>query len=120
MYLFEIDKPNNSMHIMLADHFTEEEALELLEKCKARIEEVNPEYKILCDLTALETFEHPAKMIYRNIMDLFNATGAKKIIRLFSDPRQTFGMNIMSTFHYTDDVEIVSTDSLLHALKHLK
>ncbi|MDZ8117988.1 hypothetical protein [Pontiella agarivorans] len=120
MYLFEIDTPNNRMHIMLADHFTEQEARELLEKCTSRIKEVNPEYKILCDLTALKTFEHPAKMIYRSIMDLFNETGAKKIIRLFSDPRQTFGMNIMSTFHYNDNVEIISTDSLSRARKHLE
>ena len=119
MYLFEIDRTHNRMHIMLTDHFTESEAVELLEKCKARIDEINPDYHILCDLTSLETFEYQAKLIYTQVMDLCNATGAKKVIRIFADPMETFGMSIMSTFHYNDDVEIVSTDSFTRALKHL-
>ncbi|WP_372798847.1 hypothetical protein [Pontiella sp.] len=120
MYLFEIDQSRNRMHIMLTGDFTKAEARELLEKCRTRVHEVHPDYNILCDMTALETFEHEAKLIYRDLMDLFNETGAKKIIRVYTDPMETFGMSIMSTFHYNDKVEIVSTDSMSHALKLLE
>jgi len=120
MYLFEIDKTHNRMHIMLSDHFTVSEADKLLAECESRIPDINSDYNILCDLTSLETFEYKAKLIYRKIMDICNKTGAKKVIRVFSDPMETFGMSIMSTFHYNDDVEIVSTDSFTRALRHLE
>lgn len=120
MYLFEIDQSHNRMHIILAEHFTRDEARELLGKCIDRIGEVAPDYRILCDLTSLETFEHSAKLIYRRIMDLCNAAGVKKVIRVYADLMQTFGLNIMSAFHYNDTVEIVSTDSFTRARRHLE
>lgn len=40
--------------------------------------EVNPDQNILCDLTSLDTFDHRARLIDRDIMDLCNETGAKK------------------------------------------
>ncbi len=120
MYLFEIDSAHNRMNIMLADVFTEAEARELLEKCREHLAEIRPNCRILCNLLSLKSFDCGAREIYRKLMDLCNAAGARIVVRIVASPVETFGLNIMSAFHYAHGVDIRTTDSFTKALKLLE
>ena len=120
MYLLEIDQKHNRVHITLADHFTEREARALLEEFSKRLGEISNNCHVLCDLSCVEQFDLEAKKVYRQVMDLCNENGTERVVRIFDDPMNTFGMSIMSYFHYDDSVKVKACNSYSQALRHLK
>lgn len=119
MYLLEIDGVKNCAHVTLTDHFDTDQAEALLNEMQQRIEELKPEFRVLCDVSRLEAFDSAAKTYFRSIMDLCNENRVGKVIRIFPDPMNNFGLNIMSMFHYCDRVKIITCESLNEARKHL-
>lgn len=119
MYLLDIDRAKNRVHLTLSDHFDTEQAAALLQEMRQRIEELKPEFSVLCDVSILETFDTDAKTHFRGIMDLCNERCVGKVIRIIPDPLNNFGLNIMSMFHYCDNVKIITCESFEEAQKHL-
>ncbi|MDF7824412.1 hypothetical protein P4B35_10345 [Pontiellaceae bacterium B12227] len=119
MYLLEIDRKHNRIHLMMSEHFDAPQAESLLADAQARAEEMETGFHVLCDLTTLEEFDPEAKTIFRRFMDLMNQRGAHKIIRIIPDPLDNFGLTVMSYFHYDDSVHIITCKTLKEALTHL-
>ena len=53
------------------------------------------------------------------VMDLFNAKGVAMVVRVIPDPKRDIGLNILSLFHYSRKVRIVTVKSLDEATKLL-
>ena len=119
MYLLEIDCKQNRLHLTLSEQFNALEAELLLEETHQRIQEIEPGFSVLCDLTTLSEFAPEARTHFRQLMDLFNNRGARKIIRVIPDPLNNFGLTIMSHFHFSDNVHLISCNTLKEALDHL-
>jgi predicted site-specific integrase-resolvase len=77
-------------------------------------------FNVLCDLTALNTFDLSARKHFRAVMDLCNKNGVSRIIRIIPDPLNNFGLTVMSYFHYAKGVKIITCSDLKEALEHLK
>lgn len=120
MYLLEIDRAHNRMHIMLTDHFDEPQAKALLKEIKQRLPELEQGFHVLCDLTTLEKFDRPARTCFSKVMDVCNASGIGKVVRIIPDPLDNFGLTILSHFHYGDGIPVLTCKTLKEALKHLK
>jgi hypothetical protein len=119
MYLLEIDRTQNRIHITLAERFDQPQASELLADLRGRFREVEPGFHILCDLTALQDFDEAAVLCFRSIMDLCNGGGVCKIIRIIPDPRHDFGLTVISHFHYDNGIPVITCRTLQEAMPHL-
>ena len=68
-------------------------------------------FKLLTDLSAVQEMGQDLRNSVKKTMDLFNAKGVTKIIRVIPDPEKDIGFNIMSLFHYSKDVSFVTVPS---------
>ena len=77
-------------------------------------------FTLLVDLSAVESMDPGIKAAIKKAMDLINAHGVTKIIRVIPRLEQDIGLNIMSLFHYSSSVKIVTLPSREMAKKHLQ
>ncbi len=119
MQLVDIDVSHNRVHITLSETFQENEAMQMLDEITIRLKELQNGFLVLCDLTALKIFEHDARRVFREIMDLCNRNGVGKVIRIVPDPLNDFGLTVLSHFHYDHGVPVITFRTLDEAKKHL-
>lgn len=119
MYLLEIDRVLNRVHITLAERFDASQAKALQDELQLRLKELDRGFSILCDLTTLEEFDELAEPYYRSIMDLCNQNGVSKVVRIIPNPVQNFGLTVMSHFHYASGVPVIICRNLREALENL-
>ena len=50
-----------------------------------------------------------------SIMDLFNTAGVAAIVRVIPNPRKDIGFSIMSLFHYSHGVHIMTCENMEQA-----
>ncbi len=58
-------------------------------------------FKLLVDLSLVESMDPNIKGSIKTAMDLFNAQGVMKVIRVIPRPDHDIGLSIMSLFHYS-------------------
>ena len=76
-------------------------------------------FKLLVDLSLVESIDPKIKRSIKKAMDLFNAHGVTKIIRVIPRLDQDIGLNIMSLFHYSPTVKVVTLTSRQEAEERL-
>jgi hypothetical protein len=76
-------------------------------------------FRILTDLSGLQSMNPKTKEAIKKAMEFFNAQGVTEIIRVIPDPEKDIGFNIMSHFHYSKDVNIINVKSREEALARL-
>jgi hypothetical protein len=54
------------------------------------------------------------------MMSAFKERGVSRVIRVFPKPRKDIGLNILSLFHYGQDVDVQTVETLPEALKALE
>lgn len=72
-----------------------------------------PGFRIVVDLTELQSMEVACSPLIAEIMEICNAGGVSEVLRIIPDPTRDIGLQILSFFHYGDDVYIrtcASTD----------
>jgi hypothetical protein len=94
------------------------------EQFYARLDAIVPTcrkgFSILTDLSKVEEMDFDIRGWIQKAMELFNRHGVTNIIRIIPDPAKDIGFNIMSMFHYSSDVAILTVESRGEALAHLK
>ncbi len=120
MYLLEIDRAHNRMHMTLAEAVDVDQTQALLDELRLRFGELQRGFHVLCDLSRLEQFDLPALKLFRRVMDLCNDGGVSRVVRIIPDPLENFGLTLMSVFHYDNGVKIVNCRDLNEALGHLR
>ena len=76
-------------------------------------------FRLFTDLTEVRSVSQDVKEPLKRVMDFLNERGVKEILRVIPDPEQDIGLNIMSIFHYSKDVQIVTLQSRKEALERL-
>ena len=61
---------------------------------------------------ALSTAEVACAPFIEKAMDLCNEKGASIVVRVIPDPHRDIGLQIMSYFHYSGDVQIITCETL--------
>ncbi len=77
-------------------------------------------FTLLVDLTLVEKMDPKVKGSIKKAMDLLNVNGVTKIFRVIPNPEKDIGLNIMSFFHYSPTVKIVTLPSRKDAQALLK
>lgn len=68
-------------------------------------------FSVLTDLSLLEHMDINAGLYIERVMDLLNKGGVTKVVRVIPDQEKDIGFNIMSLFHYSPEVAIITCKS---------
>jgi hypothetical protein len=71
--------------------------------------------RLLTDLSALDRMDPDCTPHLRSAMDLCNAAGVSRIVRVIPDPRKDIGYNILSLFHYDSRIPINTCETVAEA-----
>ena len=75
---------------------------------RSELPHLQPGFKLLVDLTNLQSMDLSCATSIGEIMDLYNAHDVSIVVRIIPDPSRDIGLQIMSLFHYRNNVETVN------------
>jgi hypothetical protein len=119
MYETQLDKSTNLLRIAYSGRVSADEAKQAAEQLRLLLPDLKPGFRLLADLTALELMDVASIPYIRLMMDLCNAGGVATIVRVIPDAHKDIGLNILSLFHYSDNVQIVTCKTLKEAMQAL-
>ena len=120
MIHFEADQPRNLLVIRYSGLIKPEETERGLDKIRSGLAQLKSGFRLLADLTDLESMDIGCAPFIERAMDLCNEKGASLVMRVIPDPHRDIGMAIMSIFHYGHDVRILTCQTLSEAEKILE
>lgn len=112
MVALEIDPPQNLLVIRYRGSVGPDETARGLEEVRAALFQLQSGFRLLADLTELQSMNVACAPFIEKAMDLCNKKGASTVVRVIPDPTRDIGMQIMSLFHYGGDVRIVTCETL--------
>lgn len=107
MFLVEIDKTRNLLHYTIAETFDEADGKKCLETVRRALEDLQPGFVILTDVRYLQSIDPAAMHYVKEIMNISNAKGVSRIVRIVPKSTEDFGLNVLSVFHYDRSIPIV-------------
>jgi len=119
MFTIEFDQPRNLLVIRYGDHVGPDETERALGEMRLALERVERGFRLLADLTELQSMDVLCAPHIESAMDLCNGKGVSDVVRIIPDPRKDIGMQIMSYFHYGGEVRIVTCESADEAMRIL-
>jgi hypothetical protein len=119
MFEVEVQKQRNLLKLSFYGKVTPAETTRSLEQLHAVVPEMKPGFYQLTDLRELEDMDPACASDIEKTMDLANKHGVSTIIRIIPHPQKDIGLNIMSLFHYSRGVRIITCKRMEEALKLL-
>lgn len=115
MISFAANTPQNLLEIRYGGDVSAQECETRLDQLRSELAKLETGFRVLVDLTELESMDVSCAPFIEKAMDLCNEKGATTVVRVIPDPRRDIGMAIMSMFHYRGDVRIITCQSLAEA-----
>ena len=119
MFQVEIDKSKNLLKISYAQHVGPEDTKGVVEKVPMLLPDLRPGFRLLTDMSSLESMDLACVPYIKQLMDLCNKHGIEMVVRVIPDPQKDIGLNILSLFHYRRRVRIVTCETLEEAMNAL-
>jgi hypothetical protein len=119
MFQVGIDKTKNLLKISYAQHVGPEDTQRVAEQIPALLPDLRPGFRLLTDLSNLESMDLACVPYIKRMMDLCNKKGIEMVVRVIPDPHKDIGLKILSLFHYRRRVNIVTCETLEEAMKVL-
>ena len=111
----EVNQSRNLIVVRYRGHVGPREVEHYLEEARLILPNVQPGFRLLVDLTNLTSMDPSCAPSIRKIMDLLNEKGITMVVRVIPNPALDIGLQIMSLFHYGEDVRIVTCATLEEA-----
>ena len=115
MIKFEVDETKSLLVIRYSAAVRAEETEKGLEQIRNGLAKLQSGFRLLADLTELESMDVGCAPFIEKAMDMCNEKGASMVVRVIPDPHRDIGMQIMSIFHYRGDVQIFTCETLAQA-----
>src|SRR6267378_2538901 len=119
MFETGFDKAKNLLRMSFCGHVTADEAKQGTDQLIGLLVETKAGFRLLTDLTGLETMDRACVPFIRDSMDLLNKKGVTMVVRVIPDPHKDIGFTILSLFHYRQDIQIVTCQTLEEAMRAL-
>jgi hypothetical protein len=119
MFSVNADDADRLLKICWSGKVDLEEIRRCTEQIVGLVSDMPPGYRVLTDMTGLESMDPAGAPHIGTIMDLCVAKQVEQVVRVIPDPQKDIGFNIMSHFHYGSKVQVVTCESLTEALQHL-
>ena len=115
MINFEVDEPKRLLVIRYNGLVRADETEKGLEQIRDGLAKLQSGFRLLADLTELDSMEVGCAPFIEKAMDMCNEKGASMVVRVIPDPHRDIGLQIMSIFHYRGDVQILTCETLAQA-----
>jgi hypothetical protein len=119
MFRIEFDQSRNLIVIRYRNDVGPEETERALAGVRRVLDDVEPGFRLLVDLTDLRSMDILCAPHIESVMEILNGKGVSKVVRVIPDPKLDIGMQIMSHFHYGGAVEIITCKSAEEAMHFL-
>ena len=120
VFTVKLDQSANALSIAYGGHVTPDETHLCSEEVRRALAILQPGYRLVVDLTQLDAMDLSCSRLIANIMEMCNAAGVAEVIRIIPDPTRDIGLQILSFFHYDDDVYIRTCASSAEAKELLE
>ena len=120
MFQVEFDASKDVLKFTYAQHVGPEDTKAVAEKTATLLPGLRPGFRLLTDLSGLESMDVACLTHIRRMMDLLNEKGVELVVRVIPDPHKDIGLNILSLFHYRRRVRIVTCETLEEAMRVLE
>jgi hypothetical protein len=107
-YSIETDPLRRLLDVSYIRNMGPREASGCLEEIRALLPELQQGFRLLADFTRLESMEGACTPYLEKIMELCDSKGVLMVVRIIPDERKDIGFNIMSLFHYSRAVCIIT------------
>ena len=112
----KLDQAQSWLTIVYSGHVNPDETQRCAEEVRVAVTKIKPGFRLLVDMTDLQAMEVSCAPHIRSLMDACNQNGVAKVVRIIPDPKLDIGLQIMSYFHYSGDVRIVTCESADEAM----
>ena len=119
MFIIKPDRRRNLLHIKYLDHFDAKQGPAFCTCVQEEVRQLRKGFRVISDLSELNDMDVGAAPFVEQAMDICNNHGVTAIYRVIPDPTKDIGFNIMSSFHYSEEVKILNFKSLEEANHHL-
>ena len=115
MFTVTLNQAENTLTIAYRGRVTPHETRVCEEEVKFALATLEPNFRLIVDLTGLESMDLSCAPILASIMKRCNASGVAEVLRIIPDPTRDIGLQILSFFHYSSDVYVHTCASLAEA-----
>ncbi len=119
MFSIEADNSNRLIRISWSENVCIDEMRACAERFRALMVDIRPGFRLLGDLTGLESMDPAGAPYIAEIMDLLSEKKVGLVVRVIPDPHKDIGLNILSYFHYGPEVQVVTYQNLRDAWQRL-
>jgi anti-anti-sigma regulatory factor len=106
MFSVKLDQSGNTLTISYGGLVTQNETRLCAEEIQLASTILHPGFRLVVDLTELQAMDLSCSPEIANIMKICNAAGVSEVLRIIPDPTRDIGLQIMSFFHYGNEVYI--------------
>jgi hypothetical protein len=82
---------------------------------KGLVAELSPGFRLLVDLTGLESMKLDCMDAIGEFMQFMDQSGVGMVVRVVPDPKKDIGLNILTVFHYQKRPQVVTCRTLAEA-----
>ena len=86
---------------------------------KGLLAELSPGFRLLVDLTGLESMHPDCVGAMGELMKLIDQAGVGMVVRVIPDPKKDIGLKILTIFHYRKHPRVVTCLKMMVAAKAL-
>ena len=112
MFTVKLDRTQNALTIGYGGRVTPDEIQRCAEQVRSVLREMQPDFRLLVDLTELQSMDVSCSPLIGGIMEMCNAGGVAEVVRIIPDPTRDIGLQILSYFHYGDHVSVMTCATL--------
>jgi len=106
MFSVKLERAGNTLTILYNGRVTPDETRLCADEVRLALTNLQPGFRLIVDLTGLETMDVSCSPLIAQIMELCDEAGVAEVLRIIPDPTRDIGFQIMSFFHYGNDVSI--------------
>lgn len=120
MFTVKLDQPGNTLTISYGGQVSQAETRLCAEKVQLAIWSFEPGFRLVVDLTDLQSMDVACSPMIASIMEICNTAGVAEVVRIIPDPTRDIGLQIISFFHYDKDVCIRTCATVAEAMEILQ
>jgi anti-anti-sigma regulatory factor len=119
MILVTSNKSKQLLHVSYVGQVRAKELEELQKDLKVELGGLSPGFRVLMDLSSLESMELECVPWLGRAMELIDQAGVDLIARVIPDPHKDIGFNILTIFHYARRPQTATCKNVVEACRTL-
>jgi hypothetical protein len=119
MFSIEVNDVERVIKISWLGRVDSDEMRRCAEEIGSAASKIPPGFRVLVDMTDLESMDYAGAPYIASIMDLCVSKRVERVVRVIPNPHKDIGLNIMSYFRYGSKIPVTVCENLADAMRRL-